>query len=121
MMKPNSAEFGYFYTDCPIIWTLFQFLFTINKNYDTLTSERDIANGAIPFLATGTCSNNRNMHRSRCNYGGENMALFDWNGNGKRDIFDTAIEFEIFKNIFGNDDEKDETDDFGFDDADDDF
>ena len=68
MTKPNSAEFGCFYVYCPIIWTLFQFLFTIDKNYDTLTSERDIANGAIPFLATGTCSNDRNLCRSRCNY-----------------------------------------------------
>ena len=49
------------------------------------------------------------------------MALFDWNGNGKKDIFDAAIEYEIFKNVFDDDDEKDETDGFGFDDADDDF
>jgi len=76
---------------------------------------------AALFQATGTCSNDRNLHRSRCDYGGEIMELFDWNGNGKRDIFDAAIEYEIFKNVFDDDDEKDETDGFGFDDADDDF
>jgi hypothetical protein len=49
------------------------------------------------------------------------MALFDWNGNGKRDVFDAAIEYEIFNQVFDDDDEKDETYNFGFDDADDDF
>lgn len=61
MTKPNSAEFGYFYACCPIIWTLFQFLFTIDKNYDTLTSKGDTATGGSTlFQATGTC-NNRNL------------------------------------------------------------
>lgn len=49
------------------------------------------------------------------------MAFFDWNGDGKKDLFDTAIEYEIYKQVFENDDEKDETDDFGFDDTDEDF
>lgn len=40
------------------------------------------------------------------------MALFDWNVDGKNDIFDTAIEYEIFKSVFEDDDENniDDTD-----------
>ena len=45
------------------------------------------------------------------------MAIFDWNGDGKKDIWDTAIEYEIYNQMFGDDDENDsdsldEDDDF---------
>ena len=45
MIKPNSAEFGYFYTYCPIIWTLCELLFTRAFICDTLTLKRDVAKG----------------------------------------------------------------------------
>lgn len=45
------------------------------------------------------------------------MAIFDWNGDGKRDIRDTAIEYEIYKQMFPDDEKKDDSDS----DDDDDF
>jgi len=39
------------------------------------------------------------------------MAIFDWNGDGKKDIWDTAIEYEIYKQMFGEDEEKDSDED----------
>ena len=38
------------------------------------------------------------------------MAIFDWNGDGKKDIWDTAIEYEIYKSIFEDDDEENASD-----------
>ena len=38
------------------------------------------------------------------------MAIFDWNGDGKKDIWDTAIEYEIYKQMFPDDEEKDDYD-----------
>jgi len=46
------------------------------------------------------------------------MAIFDWNGDGKKDIWDTAIEYEIYKQVMGDDDENDSD---SPDDEDDDF
>lgn len=35
------------------------------------------------------------------------MAFHDWNGDGKRDIFDDFIEYQIYKDINEEDDETD--------------
>ena len=35
------------------------------------------------------------------------MSIFDWNGDGKKDIWDSAIEYEIYKQMFEEEDEKD--------------
>ncbi|MBR2278354.1 MAG: hypothetical protein IJ872_03975 [Eubacterium sp.] len=47
------------------------------------------------------------------------MSLLDWNGDGKKDIWDTAIEYQIYKSIFEKDD--DENDSYDSDSFDDDF
>ena len=39
------------------------------------------------------------------------MAIFDWNGDGKKVIWDTAIEYEIYNQMFGEDKEKDSDED----------
>lgn len=39
------------------------------------------------------------------------MAIFDWNGDGKKDIWDTAIEYEVFNQIFGDENDEEEEDD----------
>lgn len=33
--------------------------------------------------------------------GDENMALYDWNGNGKKDMQDNYIEYNLNKNSIG--------------------
>ena len=38
---------------------------------------------------------------------------FDWNGNGKHDIFDDMLEFVIFEAITKKDDTNDDDFDFG--------
>ena len=47
------------------------------------------------------------------------MAFFDWDGDGKKDIWDTAMEYKIYKSIFEDDDEEENADDL--DDSTDDF
>lgn len=32
------------------------------------------------------------------------MARFDWNRDGKKDIFDSMIEYEVYKHVMGEDD-----------------
>ena len=36
------------------------------------------------------------------------MAIFNWNGDVKKDIWDTAIEYEVFNQIFGDENEEDD-------------
>ena len=35
------------------------------------------------------------------------MAMFDWNGNGKKDFADDYIEYQIYKDCTEDDDEED--------------
>ena len=37
------------------------------------------------------------------------MALFDWNGNGKDDFFDHMMDYQVYKETFGKDDDEDDT------------
>lgn len=44
------------------------------------------------------------------------MAIFDWNGDGKKDIWDTAIEYEVFNQIFGDENDEEDDDEVSIDD-----
>lgn len=38
------------------------------------------------------------------------MAIFDWNKNGKDDAFDTFMDYQLYKETFGKEDEDSDLD-----------
>ena len=44
------------------------------------------------------------------------MAFFDWNQNGKNDMFDSFVDYQVYKDTFGEEDEYDYEDDYEDDD-----
>ena len=52
--------------------------------------------------------NNRNLPRSRCSIGGENMSFWDWNLDGDEDHMDDVLEFEILNGEFDEDAEEED-------------
>ena len=40
------------------------------------------------------------------------MAFFDWNQNGKNDMFDSFMDYQVYKDTFGEEDEYDYEDDY---------
>ena len=40
------------------------------------------------------------------------MAFFDWNQNGKDDMFDSFVDYQVYKDTFGEEDEYDYGDDY---------
>ena len=44
------------------------------------------------------------------------MAFFDWNQNGKNDMFDSFVDYQVYKDTFGEEDEYDCEDDYEDDD-----
>lgn len=74
----------------------------------------DVAPFFVLVLAANVClqyqgcfwdSENKIMNsETRCYevQGGRKMALFDWNQNGKKDIVDNCIEYQIYKNSTQN-------------------